>query len=67
MSEEFWVASKPFANYVAKRMKTSSTQAVLLALLAEAGSVGRTGAISDIARYTNSRNVKMLQYHHDLE
>ena len=52
LSEEFWEASKPFANYVAKRMKTSSTQAVLLALLAEAGSVGRTGAISDIARYT---------------
>ena len=67
MSEEFWVASKPFANYVAQRMKISSTQAVLLALLVEAGSVGRTGAISDIARYTNCRNVKMLQYHHDLE
>ena len=67
MSEEFWVASKPFADYVAKRMKTSSTQAVLLALLVEAGSVGKTGAISDIARYTNCRNVKMMQYYHDLE
>ena len=67
MSEEFWVASKPFADYVAKRMKTSSTQAVLLALLAEAGSVGRMCEISDIARYTNCRNVKIMQYHHDLE
>ena len=67
LSKEFWDASQVFANYVAERMQVSPTQAVLLALIVEAGSVGGTATISEMGRYVCCRNVKMMQYQQDLE
>ena len=67
LSRDFWEASQGFTTYVAERMKVTPTQAVLLALLVESGSCGNSANISGIARFTGCRNVRMMQYQHDME
>ena len=67
LSPEFWKHSKKFTQYVAERMNLSLTQAVLLTLIVETGSVGHNPTLQDLARFVGCRSVAMMQYQKDVD
>ncbi|MBR5083413.1 MAG: ATP-binding protein [Prevotella sp.] len=67
LTPDFWKHSTLFSHYVAGRMKVSPTQAVLLGLLIENGTMGRTATMQDVARYVGCRNMAMMQYQQEVD
>ena len=67
MSEEFMKAVEEYVGVLAKRQGLNAVQAVLFAILVEKSASDNSTEVSDIARFLNINNVKMLHHRHCLD
>jgi hypothetical protein len=67
MSEEFMKAVEEYVGVLAKRQGLDDVQAVFFAILVEKSASDNSTEISDLARFLDVNNVKMLRYRHCLD
>ena len=67
LSDYFLEVILPFAEYFAKRQDITPIQATFLALFVEMSGKRNEISLNEIMRYTNCRNVRILQYMHDID
>ena len=67
LSEEFETEASPHLNYLAEKQGITESQALLFALFVEAVGVCNHPDLSDVARFVNCRNVRIMQYQNDVD
>lgn len=67
LSHELLETLKPKFEYIADLQGITTSQALLLSLFVEECSDGSNAAISDIARFLNCTNVRIMQFQEDID
>lgn len=67
LSTSFFEKADRYINYLSKRQGITNNQAVLLSLFIESSASGNKCDLSDVSRYLNCNNVKVLQYKEEVD
>jgi len=62
LSEDFFKEAKRYIKYMSDVMEITPIQSVLLSLFIETSASGSNSGLSDVARFLDCRNVRVLQY-----